>query len=141
MVLIPTHADKEVHTFTYSLYPHKGTFAEGGTVNKAYLLNRPMTAVSASGGGKLPAEYSLINSDCENIVIETVKQAENGNGIIVRLYDAWNKKSCPTINLGFEAKKISLCDMMENKTKDLGSGSSVKVNVKNYEIVTLLIEK
>ena len=134
-------ADKEIHTFTYSLYPHEGGFAEGGTVNEAYLLNRPMTAISCNGGGKLPAEYSLINCDSENIVIETVKQAENGNGIIVRLYDAWNRKSQPTINLGFEAKKISLCDMMENQIEELGSGDCVKVNVKNYEIVTLLIER
>ncbi len=134
------HADREVHTFTYSLYPHEGTFAEGGTVNEAYLLNRPMTAISTNGGGKLPSEYSLINCDSENIVIETVKKAENGNGIIVRLYDAWNKKTKATVNLGFDAKKISLCDMMENPIEEIGKGNSAEVYVKNYEIVTLLIE-
>ncbi len=133
-------ADQERHTFTYSLYPHEGSFAEGGTVNEAYLLNRPMSAISCIGDGSLPEQYSLVNSDCENIVIETVKQAESGKGIIVRLYDAWNRKSHPTINLGFEAKKISLCDMMENPISNLGNGSSVKINVKNYEIITLLIE-
>ena len=133
-------ADQGVHTFTYSLYPHKDSFKQGGTINEAYLLNRPLEVVSAKGAGKLPSEYSLISCDSPNIIIETVKAAENGKGIIVRLYDAWDKKSAPILNFGFDAEEIYLCDMMEQPVAKIGSGNSVKLNVSNFEIITLLIE-
>ena len=48
------------------------------------------------------------------VEIETVNQSESGNGIIVRMYDAWNKKSNPVLKPGFDAKKIFICDMHEN---------------------------
>lgn len=134
-------ADIGHHSFTYSLYPHSLDFKHGGTIEEAYLLNRPMTAKKCVGRGKLNNEYSLVACDAENIIIETVKQAENGKGIVIRLYDAWNKKSEPVIDLGFSASRIYLCDMLENKLEYLGNGEKIKINVKNYEIITLLIEK
>ena len=133
-------ADQGKHEFTYSLYPHKDDFATGGTVNEAYLLNRPLKVIKTNGGGNLPTEYSLISCDCENIVVETVKEAENGQGIIVRLYDAWNRKSTPTLKLGFEAREIFICDMMENPIESIGKGNEISLKVDNFEIVTLLID-
>lgn len=99
-------ADQGLHTFTYSLYPHRDGFRQGGTIQQAYLLNRPLSCLLTKGTGDLPAEYSLVSCDCENIIIETVKQAENGDGIIVRLYDAWGKKSTPVLTFGFDVKKL-----------------------------------
>lgn len=133
-------ADQGKHQFTYSLLPHNGDYTEGETVKEAYVLNRPLVAMKTNGGGKLPGEFSLISCNCENIIIETVKQAENGKGIIIRLYDSWNRKSNPTLNFGFDAKKITLCDMMENPIEEIGSGISVNLKVKNFEIITLLVE-
>lgn len=133
-------ADQGIHEFTYSLYPHKDGFRQGGTINEAYLLNRPMTCISASGNGNLPEEFSLVSCDCENIVIETVKKAENGEGIIIRLYDAWGKKTNAEISLGFDAETIAVCDMMENPIEEIGKGNSAKVKFSNFEIVTLLVK-
>ncbi|MBE7050918.1 MAG: alpha-mannosidase, partial [Ruminococcaceae bacterium] len=62
-------ADRGRHQFTYSLLPHNGDYTEGKTVNEAYILNRPLVALNSNGGGKLPEEFSLINCNCENIVI------------------------------------------------------------------------
>ncbi len=42
-------ADRGVHSFTYSLYPHEGDFREGNTIREAYLLNTPLIA------GKIPS--------------------------------------------------------------------------------------
>lgn len=134
------NADIGKQSFVYSLYPHMGGFKQGGTIQEAYLLNRPLEAIETNGTGTLPSSYSLISCDCENIIIETVKQAESGNGIIVRLYDAWNKKSKPVLTLGFDAKKIFMCDMLENPVEEIGKGSTVQLDICNFEIVTLLIE-
>lgn len=132
--------DKMHHSFTYSLYPHKDGFRQGGTIEEAYLLNRPLEVVPVNGGGSLPSEFSLISCDMNNVIVETVKQAENGKGVVVRLYEAWNKKCKPTLNFGFDAKKISLCDILEQPIAELGSGDRVQLDVSNFEIITLLIE-
>lgn len=82
-------ADKGIQNFTYALYAWNGCLAESGVVREAYDLNVPVTVVSGNGG-----EGSLFGVDAENVVIETVKPAEDGStDVIVRLYEA---KRCAT---------------------------------------------
>lgn len=133
-------ADQGMHEFVYSIYPHGSDFKHGGTIKEAYLLNCPLEATAAKGLGTMPTEYSLLSCDSENIIIETVKQAENKKGFVVRLYDAWGMKSNPVIKLGFESNKISICDLMENLEKEIGHGSEIALKMSNFEIVTLFIE-
>lgn len=138
-------ADQGLHTFTYSLYPHKDNFRQGGTIREAYLLNRPLTCIPTEGAGTLPPEYSFVSCDSENIVIETVKQAEAGDGMIVRLYDAWGKKSTPRLKFGFDVEKVLLCDLLENPIEEIRTdreaGNEVTIKVDNFEIITLRIER
>lgn len=42
------NADVEMHTFTYALFPHAGTWKEAGTVEESYQLNLPAYAVRAA---------------------------------------------------------------------------------------------
>ena len=44
------------------------------------------------------------------------------------------------MNLGFDAKNIWLCDLMENKQERIGRGNSFTTDVKNFEIITVLAE-
>jgi len=132
--------DHGQHLFTYSILPHTGDFKKGGTINEAILLNRPLVAFDSLGGGKLPESYSLVTCDKENIIVETVKQAENGDGIVVRLHDEWNRKASVTLKFGFDAKKVYITDMLENVIEEVPvTENTVKLNVSNFEIVTLLI--
>jgi len=138
-------ADKGHHSFTYSLLPHKGALKDADTVRQAYMLNFPMYAVKAAAeGGKrtLPEEWSLVRSDCENLVIETVKEAEYSKDIIVRGYEAKNMRCAASITLGFEPKEVWLADISENKLEKLEvSGRSFTVPYKPFEIITLRIVK
>lgn len=87
-------ADKEHHEFTYSVYPHTENWTDANTVAQAYELNNPMTAVvKENEGGNLADEYSLFKVDRDNVVIETVKKAENGEELIVRLYECYNRRT------------------------------------------------
>jgi len=132
-------ADIGHHSFTYSIYPHTGDF-RNGTVQQAYALNKPLVCVPASGEGKLPESFSLVSCDKENVIAETVKMAENGEGIVIRMHECYSNKCNATLKLGFDAKKIYLCDMLENKLEEIGSGSEITLPVSNYEIITLLAE-
>lgn len=136
-------ADKGKHSFTYSIYPHKGSFKDGGTVREAYKLNQKLVLRDiGKQSGSLPEKHSMLSCDCDNIFIETIKLAEDDNSVIVRLYDAYNRKSSPTIEFNFDIKNAYIADMLENpveKTEVLDN-RKIKLNVSNYEIVTLKLE-
>ncbi len=77
-------ADKGVQTFTYSFYAWNGSLADSDVVREAYELNVPATTAAGAGG-----EQSLFSVDAPNIIIETVKPAEDGSAdVVVRLYEA-----------------------------------------------------
>ena len=137
------NADMGRHSFIYSLYPHIGDFRDGRTIPEAYLLNEPLTAIKLCGdGGALPDEYSLVSCDSENITVETIKPAENDDSVVVRLFDCFNKKSIPTLTLGFDFDEVYICDMLENEQQRLEHDRrNVSVPVGNYEIVTLKFKR
>ncbi len=135
-------ADKCEHYFTYSLYPHSDDFKQAGTVKKAYDLNIPMTAFKVKKQkGSLPESYSFISSDCDNVIIETVKKAEDADGIIVRLYECFNKRTDVKIKTGFGFSSVSVCDMLENEERPVRTkGNTIPLTVKPFEIITLKIK-
>lgn len=136
------HADKGHHSFTYSIYPHKGNFKEGGTVLEAYKLNQKLICEDIPAqSGALEDKKSMVSCDCENVIIETIKMAEDGSGVIVRMYDAYNRKSAPKLRCDFDVKKAYICDMLENNEKEIEvCENKVKLDVSNYEIVTIKLE-
>ncbi len=132
-------ADRGLHSFTYSLYPHTGNVTAGGTIQQGYLLNMPLQTVAVSPtAGAMPNDFSLVSCDSENICVETVKKAELDDSVIVRLYDAYNQKSHPTLTFGFDFKEAYICNLIEeNEAKLDFTGQSITLPVKNFEIVTL----
>ena len=135
-------ADKCEHYFTYSLYPHAGDFKSAGTIKQAYFINNPLTAFSIKKhGGNLPESFSLVDVADENVVIETVKKAEDSDDIIVRMYESFNKRTDTVIKTGFDIKSVHICDLMENNIKSVrAKGNEIPVSLKPFEIVTLKIE-
>jgi alpha-mannosidase len=134
-------ADREHHEFIYSLYPHSGDWRTGGTVQMSFNLNCPMTAVvEKAHGGNLCEEFSLISLDCENVLVDTVKKAEDSHDIIVRIYECHNRRSRVKAVFFKEIERISECDLMENETQKLkASGNSFEFEIKPYEIKTFKI--
>jgi alpha-mannosidase len=90
----------------------------------------------------LPDTFSFVKVDKENIVIDTVKQAEDSDDIIVRLYDAYNCSGKVTLYFGLSVAQVQLCDLMENTIQDLDvlEEHMVSVEVKNFEIITLKVK-
>ena len=133
------HADQGHHRFTYAVLPHAGSFEEADTVQEAYLLNRPMTACETPGGDSGKESFSLASADQPNVLIEAVKMEEDGDGMVVRLYECMNRKTDAVIRFGVTADEIVRTDLLENETEALGSGSEVRLSLRGFEIVTLLL--
>ncbi len=136
-------ADEGKHVFSYSLLPHSGDFREADVIKQTYVFNQPLTALPvAAQAGTLPAQYSLCSCDEKNVVLETVKKAEDSDDMIVRLYEAFDSRGTATVHVADGFKKAYVCDLMENELEELSfDGSTVSLPIKNFEILTLKFTK
>src|SRR5262249_1019176 len=113
-------ADQGEHTFTYALLPHEGSWDER-TISAAYALNDPLIVHTAekpkaetTGTSKSAKKtISLISVANPNIVIETVKRAEDGNGIIVRLYESQRRRGPIALTTGFPIREAWRTNLLE----------------------------
>ena len=130
--------DQEMHFFTYSLYPHAETWKAAGTVPQAFFLNQPALV---SKGGKPGESFSLASLNVPNVVLETVKKAEDGDGVILRMYECENARTPVTLTFNRPFASAESCNCLEEP-----DGEPVKVNgnkvsflVKPFEIKTIRI--
>ena len=135
--------DQEEHFFTYSLYPHEGDWRQARTAREGYALNVPLyaAAVPAGMGGALPAQAALLRVDAPNVMLETVKLAEDGEGTIVRLYEFENRRSTVQVTWNGPVEQVMECDLLENTEQTLPvSDGCFSFTIKPYEIKTFRIQ-
>ena len=131
------NADVEMHEFTYSLYPHSGTWKQADTVKEAYNINQPAYAVHGGDAGKC---YSFASVNKGNVVLETIKQAENGDGTVLRLYECENSRTKTTLTVPGEFTKAYATNLLEEIEEELPiAGGKVVFTIKPYEIKTILL--
>ena len=131
------NADVEVHHFTYALYPHQGTWKQADTVKEAYFLNQPAYAVAGAEG----LNSSFASVDRDNVVLETVKQAESGSGTVLRLYECQNARTKVTLTVSGPYTKAYSTNLLEEVEEELPmENGRVKFTVKPYEIKTILLK-
>ena len=139
---VPEHVnDQGIHTFTYSIYPHKDTLQKSDTVRLAYDLNLPMSVKKSLGKGTLPSEYSFVSVNRDNVVIETIKKGERTNDTVIRMYETKNSHTRATVRFGFDVGDVYLGNISEKKLKKLSvKDNSVTLDIKPFEIVTLILD-
>jgi alpha-mannosidase len=138
----PTHpdptADRGRHRFTYALMPHPGDFRQAGVIAAAEDLNAPLRIVR----GKPAARHrSLIEVDTPQVVVETIKRAEDSDAAIVRLYEAWGGSCKVRLRTTLPVTRAFLCDFLERDRREIGlSDGVVELELTPFKIVTLKLE-
>lgn len=145
-------ADQGLHHFKYSLLMHgsrtKLEQPSAGAVidiaGPAYALNNPSLIVRSSGTA--PRQIRAIvqddsvqnDSDVGRVVIETVKRAEDGHGIVLRMYECNRSRGWVTLTAGFPLESACVTNLLEETLEALEvDGRSVTVFVKPFQIVTM----
>ena len=130
--------DQEMHFFTYSLYPHAETWKAAGTVPQAFFLNQPALV---SKGGKPGESFSLASLNVPNVVLETVKKAEDGDGVILRMYECENARTPVTLTFNRPFVSAESCNCLEELDGEpvKVDGNKVSFLVKPFEIKTIRI--
>ncbi|HEY4471462.1 MAG TPA: glycosyl hydrolase-related protein, partial [Stellaceae bacterium] len=135
-------ADRAEHHFTYSLYPHQGDHVAGGVTRAGYELNVPLRVLAdRPGGGTLAPSIAWLRIDAPEIVIETVKQAEHGKGLIVRLYESAGASIRAELACGFALADAAETNLIEGEPSPLEvSGDSLRLDFRPFEIRTLRLK-
>lgn len=131
-------ADIGEHEFTYSIYPHAGRWQEAKTVEMAYNLNVPMLAKRTGRQEGCGGEYeSFLKCSQESCFVEVIKKAEDGNGVIVRMYENKNNRIRAQIQTAYPIAHVYECNLLEENEEELTAGKNCFETVfKPYEIKT-----
>jgi len=138
-------ADFGEHEFKYSLYPHAGMWNEE-TQREAYLLNDPIIVYRSNVEGlkseKLVTSLqSLVSVSSPNVIIETIKRAEDGNGIIIRLYESQRQRGRVQVKFGSAVDLAWVTNLLEENESALSvENDSISLNLKPYQIMTLRVK-
>lgn len=149
-------ADRGTHEFTYSFCAYDSGFIGAGVIRDAYELNVPPTAVAAGGDGTAAGtsesgsavrtqarslnSQSLFEIDEPGIVLEAVKAAESGEGIVVRLIESLGIARHITLRTAFPIVSAHKTNMLERDSQELVCGErSVVVETGAFEIITLVL--
>ncbi|MBZ5682129.1 MAG: alpha-mannosidase [Acidobacteriia bacterium] len=135
------HADEGHHEFTYSLYPHSGTWREASTIRRGYELNYQLIPMPVDKHqGSLSPQHSFLQTNADNVVITALKRAEDDNALVLRFYEWAGRESDVKIQLPPGAASASEANLMEVPAANLSlQNGAVVVHTKPYEIKTLKV--
>jgi alpha-mannosidase len=131
--------DRGRHRFTYALLPHGGELTP--VIAAGYAMGAPLV-VRASGqvtAPVRPAEHSLVRVSDPGFVVETVKAADDGRGVIVRGYESLGGGRPVRLLPGVACTTAVRTDLLERDGAEIpvGADGGIELTVRPFELVTL----
>jgi len=136
-------------TISYSLFPHSGdwkngVWAEGDDFNVPVYAAEPPSLALVKKHATRPEEACFISIDNKNIVLSGIKQAEEGEELVIRLVEVEGKETTVNIQLPVairSARKLNLIEFpLDITDKPVLSNGKLQVTLKPHEIATIGIK-
>ncbi len=125
----------------YSLTTHRGDWLAGGARDFGWRVCNPLFPVVTlqAQDGLLPTKQSFCAIDKHNVILLTIKQAEDDNGLIVRLFETEGKSVDVKLTLPFlNIAKAILTSVVEEDKYLLSSDlHSFKVAIEPWSLATI----
>ena len=131
-------ADRCDHHFTYSIYPHEGSWQHSNVQQSATELNMPLHGKEITESNNRKASFGLLSVNSSHIVIDTIKRAEDENAYIVRLYEYKNHKD-QSVKLTFSipVTKVIETNLIEREIGEVEvQNDQICFDITGYEIKT-----
>jgi alpha-mannosidase len=130
-------ADMGTHEFVYALMPHAGGWRESGVVAEALRFNLPLLWTAGAG---LPVG-SLASCDEPNLVLDTIKLAEDSDAVILRLYECHGARGNAKVRLGWPVTTAVRCNCLEQEGQPVAVAADGELAVPYlpFEVITLKI--
>ena len=136
------NADRGPQHFTYSLYPHAGTWRQALTMRRGYEFNYLLSAFQVEPHtGELPPAYCFFRIEPSNLVLTAIKKSEDGDNLILRFYETAGKQSMARIILPAGATGAETTNLMEKPEGNALPvvGNQIALPVTPYSINTLSV--
>jgi alpha-mannosidase len=128
--------------YEYALYVHSGDWDEGGVLEAAQRYKMDVKAIQGvSREGELPCVNSFFTIDpADKIILTALKQAEDGNGIVMRVWNASERKEKAAITTTLPIRSVKLLRLDETVISDqtIEKGRIV-FEAGPHKIITLLL--
>jgi alpha-mannosidase len=128
-------ADRGRQEFTYAMYYWDTPFIDSGLVRQGYELNVPVGQAMGQA-----AERSLFRVGASNVILETIKPAEEpGAGdVVLRLYEAMGNYTRATLFTSLAFQYAYQTNMLEKPLEELAfEGQSLDLEFHPFEIKTI----
>ncbi len=135
------YTDQSDHGFRYAIYPHPGDAVAGGVTQAGYEFNLPLRLAEVkSGSGQRPVSNSYLMVSTSNVIVEAVKKAEDGDELIVRLYESGHSNANAVIHFGFPVVKVEETNLIEESLNELPlNNNETALLFRPFEIKTIKV--
>ncbi len=125
------------HVFEYAMVPHDGGWENA--MAEAHRFARPLQAAVSSGLGVLPAAASLVEVKPGGLVVSAIKAAEDGSGVVVRLYNAGDRTVRGRVRFVERHGRVDVVNLNEEPLREATVEDGwVRLRARRNEIVSLL---
>ena len=128
--------------FKYALYPHQGTFSESNVVQEGLKFNNPLLVHPV----KAPSDFTVqeyFSVSARNVILDTVKKAEDSNDLILRLYEAYGGRGKVEIKSHMPIKKVALCNLLEDELLQpvhlSSDNKTITISYTPFQIISLKV--
>ncbi|MES1246911.1 MAG: glycoside hydrolase family 38 C-terminal domain-containing protein, partial [Actinomycetota bacterium] len=129
-------ADMGTHAFAYALLPHTGGWRDGGVLREATLFNAPLRWVGDDG--LLDRSFATVDGD---LVLDTIKRAEDSEAIVLRLYEPYGGRGESRIALDTPFTSARRANLLEEPGEAVAVEDGVLVvPYRPREVITLVVE-
>jgi alpha-mannosidase len=137
-------ADEGQHHFTYAMYPHGGHWTQSHLALNSFGMNSPLIAVPVGQSASDGAGFVDIEEWEPELGLGTLKTAFDGDGLILRIYEPYGRRGPVRFRFGQPATSIERVNLLEEPVDEeplelTDGGSTLKFNVRPFEVVTLRI--
>jgi alpha-mannosidase len=130
-------ADQGAHELAYAVVPHPGGWREAGIVAEGALFNAPLRWSACVSETQ---SRSLASVDDPNVVLDTIKPAEDSDAVVLRLYEAHGARGTARVELGFDFSSAVLANALEEEREPLEvDGAEIVLPYRPHQVATVLV--
>jgi alpha-mannosidase len=129
-------ADRGYHDFKYALLPHQGDSFVGEVPRRSFEFNEPLLIMrTGSHKGMLAKSASFVQIEPANVILNSLKKAEDDDDWILRVFEIAGKSADVKINFSQAVAKAAEVNLIEDHLADMPhQAHSLEFGIKPNEI-------
>ena len=151
-------ADMGHHSIRWAIFPHSGSLSST-TVRAAYEFNNPLKLLASTGPRSktlTSPPIRLVNDDeSKSLILDTIKRGHDdedisrrqglrindGQSVILRVYEALGGASRGTVHTVFNVKKVTKTNILEDDLEEIPTkDGSFQIKLRPFEVATFKLQ-